>query len=114
MADWIPTQDRILVTVDDKENQTSTGIFVAGDGDTNFDTGEIIAIGQLSDSASAVNGERPHAELKIGRRAMFYKEQGLPVPLNYDDGKTYAVLHVNDIYFVSDNPDASIRGYYDS
>lgn len=106
---WIPTQDRILVKIVDKPTETDFGITIAGTESvaTAFDVGEIIAIGQYSVETDPF-APRPHAELKVGRRALFYKEQGLPVPITEDEDNVYAVLHVNDIYFVSDDPEATI------
>lgn len=111
VTSWIPAQDRILVSVDDRPEETDFGITLPQTGDAKLDTGEIIAIGQFSEGENIGTLERRHSELKVGRRALFYKEQGLPVPLVEDPENTYAVLHVNDIYFVSDDPEAAIRYY---
>ena len=108
---WIPAQDRILVRIDERPETTVSGISVITTGDAQLDSGEIIAIGQFSEGQRINENEKRHAELKVGRRALFYKEQGLPVPLVEDRENTYAVLHVNDIYFVSDDPEATIAYY---
>ena len=109
---WIPAQDRILVRVDDRPTETPGGISLISNGDAQLDAGEIIAIGQYSEGEYIQeHTDRRHSELKVGRRALFYKEQGMPIPLTEDRENTYAVLHVNDIYFVSDDPEATIAYY---
>lgn len=109
---WIPAQDRILVRVDDRPETTASGFTLITQGDATLDAGEIIAIGQFSEGEYIGDQlERRHSEVRVGRRALFYKEQGLPVPLVEDRENTYAVLHVNDIYFVSDDSEATIAYY---
>jgi co-chaperonin GroES (HSP10) len=113
MTSWKPTQDRVLVQVDPEVSETPSGLIVAGGDDRpTFDTGTIVSVGQITPFiGSTYFGEIPHADIKPGRRAVFYKESGYPLPIESDESDLYVVLNINDIYFVSDNPSASVRAY---
>lgn len=109
VTSWIPTENRVLVRVDEAVTTTASGITLAygNSDDVRFDTGEIISVGQIPTEGL----ENRHAEIKSGRRAAFFKEAGMPLYITEDTENLYVVLNVNDIYFVSDDEEAELRFY---
>lgn len=108
LTSWIPTENRILIKVDESVTQTASGLTIPTDSENpRLDTGEIISIGQVPSEGL----ENRHAEIKVGRRAAFFKESGMPIYLTEDTENLYVVLNINDIYFVSDDEEATLRQY---
>ncbi|KRL12862.1 co-chaperone GroES [Schleiferilactobacillus perolens] len=86
-----PLGDRVIVKVQEAEEQTVGGIVLASNAKEKPQTGEIVAVGEgaLTDS-----GSRIKPSVKTGDKVLFDKYAGSEV--RYDDQK-YLVLHDKDI-----------------
>ncbi len=91
-----PLGDRVIVTVEEPEEQTVGGIVLASNAKEKPQTGKIVAVGagRVTD-----DGKQVPLSLKEGETVLFDKYAGSEV--KYEDAK-YLVLHEKDIMAIVD------------
>lgn len=91
-----PLGDRVIVTVQEAEEQTVGGIVLASNAKEKPQTGKIVAIGS---GLRNPQGERVPLDVKEGQTVLFDKYAGSEVKYQ---GESYLVLHEKDIMAVVD------------
>lgn len=93
-VDISPLEDRVLVTVDDEEQTTASGIVIPDTAKEKPQQGEIMAVGpgKLSDE-----GARLEPEVEVGNRVLYGKYSGTEVTV---DGEEFLILRESDVLAV--------------
>ncbi|WP_461219291.1 co-chaperone GroES [Lapidilactobacillus salsurivasis] len=91
-----PLGDRVIVTVEEPEEQTVGGIVLASNAKEKPQTGKIVAIsaGRFTD-----DGQQVPLTVKAGQTVLFDKYAGSEVKY---EGTSYLVLHEKDIMAIVD------------
>lgn len=91
-----PLGDRVIVTVEEPEEQTVGGIVLASNAKEKPQTGKIVAIsaGRFTD-----DGQQVPLTVKAGQTVLFDKYAGSEVKY---EGASYLVLHEKDIMAIVD------------
>ncbi|MFC6314043.1 co-chaperone GroES [Lapidilactobacillus achengensis] len=91
-----PLGDRVIVTVEEPEEQTVGGIVLASNAKEKPQTGKIVAIsaGRFTD-----DGQQVPLTVKEGQTVLFDKYAGSEVKY---EGASYLVLHEKDIMAIVD------------
>ncbi|GEL13067.1 hypothetical protein FC15_GL000023 [Lapidilactobacillus concavus DSM 17758] len=91
-----PLGDRVIVTVEEQEEQTVGGIVLASNAKEKPQTGKIVAVGagNVTDS-----GKQLPLAVKEGQTVMFDKYAGSEVKY---EGQSYLVLHEKDLMAIVD------------
>ncbi|MCD2256751.1 co-chaperone GroES [Agrilactobacillus fermenti] len=89
-----PLGDRVIVKVQEQEEETVGGIVLANNAKEKPQTGEIVAV---SEGTLAEDGKRVPLSVKNGQVVMFDKYAGSEVKY---EGEDYLVLHEKDIMAV--------------
>jgi chaperonin GroES len=88
-----PVEDKVIVKVDEEENVSSSGLFLAPTGEKQ-DTAIVVAVGP---GLLLGNGQMMIPEVEVGNKVIFAKYQGTEVE---HDGQTYLILAYRDILAV--------------
>lgn len=88
-----PVEDKVIVKVDEEENVTSSGFFIAPTGEKQ-DTATVVAVGP---GLLLNNGQMMIPDVEVGNKVIFAKYQGTEVE---SDGETYLILAYRDILAV--------------
>ena len=88
-----PIEDKIIVKVDEEENVSSSGLFLAPTGEKQG-TATVIAVGP---GITLNNGQIVVPEVSVGDKVAFAKYQGTEVE---HDGETLTILTYRDILAV--------------
>ncbi|GAF39926.1 hypothetical protein FC83_GL000354 [Agrilactobacillus composti DSM 18527 = JCM 14202] len=91
-----PLGDRVIVKVEEQEEETVGGIVLANNAKEKPQTGKIVAVGE---GAVTEDGKRIPLTVKDGQVVMFDKYAGSQVKYDGDD---YLVLHEKDLMAVVD------------
>ena len=91
-----PLGDRVIVKVEEQEEETVGGIVLANNAKEKPQTGKIVAVGE---GALTEDGKRLPLSVKEGQVVMFDKYAGSQVKYDGDD---YLVLHEKDLMAVVD------------
>ncbi|MCH4171871.1 MAG: co-chaperone GroES [Lactobacillus sp.] len=91
-----PLGDRVIVKVEEQEEETVGGIVLANNAKEKPQTGKIVAVGE---GALTEDGKRLPLTVKEGQVVMFDKYAGSQVKYDGDD---YLVLHEKDLMAVVD------------
>lgn len=92
-----PLHDKILLTRDEAETQTASGIFLPESGKERPKTGTIVAVGD--GKINTETGERIPLTLKSGDRVIFASYAGSEVKLNGDE---YLIMDESEVLAVID------------
>lgn len=91
-----PLGDRVIVTVEEQEEQTVGGIVLASNAKEKPQTGKIVAVGAGNFTDS---GKQLPLAVKEGQTVMFDKYAGSEVKY---EGQSYLVLHEKDLMAIVD------------
>ncbi|MFD1466437.1 co-chaperone GroES [Lapidilactobacillus mulanensis] len=91
-----PLGDRVIVTVEEQEEQTVGGIVLASNAKEKPQTGKIVAVGAGTVTDS---GKQLPVSVKEGQTVMFDKYAGSEVKF---EGQSYLVLHEKDLMAIVD------------
>ncbi|MFD1671763.1 co-chaperone GroES [Agrilactobacillus yilanensis] len=86
-----PLGDRVIVKVEEQEEETVGGIVLASNAKEKPQTGKVIALGE---GALADDGKRIPLSVKEGQVVMFDKYAGSEVKY---EGENYLIMHEKDI-----------------
>lgn len=89
-----PIGDRVIVKVDEAEDKTASGLYLASDSKEKPQTGTVLAVGQ-----GKVNDKGEHLPMPVkkGDKIIFGKYGGTEV---HYDGKDVLILRADDIYAI--------------
>lgn len=88
-----PVEDKVIVKVDEEENVTSSGFFIAPTGEKQ-DTATVVAVGP---GLLLGNGDLMVPDVNVGDKIIFAKYQGTEID---HDGETLLILAYRDILAV--------------
>ncbi len=92
-----PLEDRILVTVDEAETTTASGLVIPETAKEKPQQGTVIAVGP--GKRSDTSGEIIPVDVKEGQKVLFSKYGGTEVKVG---GETYLILSARDMLAVVD------------
>lgn len=90
-----PLTDRVVIKMTEAEEQTKSGILLAGTAKEKPQIAEVVAVGP----GGIVDGKEVKMELKVGDKVLMSKYAGTEVKL---DGVEYIILRQSDILAVID------------
>jgi len=93
VAEIKPLGDRVLIRVDDAEDETSGGVILTDTAKEKPMTGEVMAVG--TGKVNEVTGETSECKLKVGEKILFFKWAGDAVTTSA--GTTYNIISESDI-----------------
>lgn len=86
-----PLGDRVIVKVEEQEEETVGGIVLASNAKEKPQTGEVVSVGE---GAVSDEGKRLPLSVKAGQTVMFDKYAGSQVKY---EGEDYLIMHEKDI-----------------
>ena len=89
-----PLGDRVIVKADEAEEQTASGLYLAGDAKEKPQTGKVVAVGE---GKLDKDGNKVPVLVKVGDKVIYGKYGGTEVTY---DGEDFLILRADDIYAI--------------
>lgn len=89
-----PLGDRVIVKADEAEEQTASGLYLAGDAKEKPQTGKVVAVGE---GKLDKDGNNVPVLVKVGDKVIYGKYGGTEVTY---DGEDFLILRADDIYAI--------------